>query len=143
MGQVGLILVLGFKFGEEAGYSFDMTEKQFIEEGEGEFILDSYEGNIIFLFTNIIYFFTVIAFTVSKPWRKEFYTNIPFTAALFLSMGYSSAMIVMPNIRLGLLDIVHMEYQPLNWLVLGSSWGLGIVILVVQKCILEPYFNKR
>lgn len=66
-----------------------------MEEGE-EFITDSYENNILFMFSNFIYVFTLMAFSISRPWRKEFYTNIPFTILLVLTLALSTILIILP-----------------------------------------------
>ena len=67
---------------------------------EGDFLLDTPETNILFLFTNLMYIFTLMAVSISHPWRKEFYTNIPFMIVLFLVLSYSVVMIVVPKARL-------------------------------------------
>ncbi|KAL4505178.1 hypothetical protein ABPG72_016245 [Tetrahymena utriculariae] len=43
-----------------------------------------YESTVFFFFTNFQYISTCIAFSISKPFKKEFYTNIWFTISLVL-----------------------------------------------------------
>lgn len=34
------------------------------------------------------------------------------------------------------------EESSLLWIVLGVGWGCGVFVYVLQKYVLEPYFNK-
>jgi hypothetical protein len=66
------------------------------------------ETGIIFLFSNFMYIFSFIAFSISKPWKKEFYTNIRFMIALTCVFTYSSLIVVVPAARFSLLQIFGM-----------------------------------
>lgn len=113
-----------------------MNEQKYIEEED--FILDTPETNIIFLFTNFMYIFSFLAFSISKPWRKEFYTNIPFSIILIFVFVYSVLLVIVPGARLDIFEISWMESQRLNGFILGISLLFGIFIYVVQKYILQP-----
>jgi magnesium-transporting ATPase (P-type) len=54
------------------------------------------------MFSNIMYIFTLLAFSISKPWRKDFYTNPLFMIVLIVMLSYSLIMIVVPGARLAL-----------------------------------------
>lgn len=83
---------------------------------------------------------TLLAFSISKPWRKEFYTNPFFVIALVLILTYSLVMIVVPGSRLALFEIQYMDYARYNWYNFGLALGLGVFIYIEQKFIVEPIF---
>ena len=101
----------------------------------------SYENNILFLFTNIMYFATFLAFSISKPWRKDFWTNPLFMLVLALCLVYSIVIIVVKDARISLFELEYMDHQGLNWFVFGMSLGIGVFIYVGQKFAMEPFFN--
>lgn len=41
------------------------------------------------------------------------------------------------------MELDKLNYQPILFYVLVISWGTGILILLLQKSVLEPYFNKK
>lgn len=67
-GQLLIMAGLTQFFRDEMSYSEDVTYQLFVEE-EG-FVTDTSENNALFLFTNIMYIFTLLAFSISRPWRK-------------------------------------------------------------------------
>lgn len=89
-----------------------------------------------------MYIFTLLAFSVSKPWRKEFYTNFPFVIVLTLVLAFSSAIIIFPYFRIDYMELSRFSDEGLLIAVLAGSWGFGGVIYFVQKFLLEPWFNK-
>lgn len=93
------------------------------------------------MFSNIMYIFTLLAFSISKPWRKDFYTNPLFMIVLIVMLSYSLIMIVVPGARLALFEISYLNYQPYNWFIFGLAIGIGILLYIVQKFILEKLFN--
>lgn len=88
-----------------------------------------------------MYIATLLAFSISKPWRKDFYTNPFFMIVLILMLTYSLVMIVVPGARLSIFEISFLNYQPYNWYIFGLALGIGVVLYVVQKFMLEPLFN--
>ena len=88
-----------------------------------------------------MYISTLMAFFISHPWRKGFYTNIPFMIVLLFIMTYSIVIIVVPKSRLKIFEVTYMDYQPLNLYILGLALGISFVIYVVQKLLLENFFN--
>ena len=70
LGQILSIYL--FKWTDEEYYNtyggFD-NNQEYYNENE-DFRLDSVEGLCIFIFTSNIYLFSVLAFNISKPWRK-------------------------------------------------------------------------
>ncbi len=85
-----------------------------------------------------MYIFTLIAFTIGEPWKRSFYTNIPFMIVLVLSLAYSIIIVVVPDSRLALFKVVYMNDSSLNGFVLGTALGFGIFIFILQKAVLEP-----
>ena len=48
----------------------------------GYFPVDRLEGDVLFVFINNIYVATLLSFTISRPWRRHFITNLPLMAAV-------------------------------------------------------------
>ena len=82
-----------------------------------------------------------MAFSISRPWRKEFYTNIPFMIVLLLVLSYSIVIIVVPQARLFLFELSYLDYEPLNLYIMGLALGMSAIIYVNQKFVLEPVFS--
>lgn len=143
-GQILMIVALSQIFNEKINYEQTGSESvnhQAYIDNNNSFILDSFQTNILFLFTNLMYISTLMAFSISKPWRKEFYTNVWFMVVLLVVLTYSIIIIVVPKSRLSLFKIIHMDYQPMNYFVLGLSLGFGFFIYLNQKFIMEPLFR--
>lgn len=72
IGQICMILTLSGDLGNEIDYlnngGQSINEAKYVEEED--FLLSTPENNIIFLFTNFMYIFSLLAFSISKPWRK-------------------------------------------------------------------------
>lgn len=96
------------------------------------------ENNIIFLFTNFMYMFSLLAFSISKPWRREFFTNVPFMCVLIVVLTYSILLVICPAARIVIFQLDWMTSEKLNGFVLGISFLFGFFIFGVQKYIFEP-----
>lgn len=142
LGQLLMIYSLGHIFADDINYSQtggqDVNYHRYIENGNS-FALNTPETNIIFLFANFMYIFTFLAFSISKPWRKEFYTNIPFSICFVLILAYSIIITVVPQARLSIFDVSFMNYMPMNVFVLFVGLIISGLILFNQKCLLEPF----
>lgn len=72
VGQICMLLALSGEFNADIDYinngGQDINEAKYLEEED--FLLETPENNIIFLFTNFMYIFSLLAFSISKPWRK-------------------------------------------------------------------------
>lgn len=64
------------------------------------FVQTTYEVQSIFMFSNFMYVFSVIAFSISRPWKKIFLTNIPFMIVLVLVFTYDILICLVPDSRL-------------------------------------------
>lgn len=103
-----------------------------------DWLLDSPEGNILFLFTNFLYLFTVLAFSIGGPWRKPFFTNIPFMVVFVFIITYTIVIVMVPAARLDGFQIMYIDDTALCGFILGVGLGLGVVIFVIQKFVWEP-----
>jgi hypothetical protein len=54
-----------------------------------------------------MYICTLIAFSIGAPWKKPFYTNMPFMIILAISLAYSIIIVVVPEARL---PVFYLEY---------------------------------
>lgn len=95
------------------------------------------------MFSNFIYVFTLLAFSISRPWRKEFYTNVPFTILLVAVLALSTVLVLVPESRPEFLELDRISYHPLLVFVVILSWGAGLFLFVLQKYVLEGIFNRR
>ena len=89
VGQVFMILALTYIYADDVGYYSGITFETF-KANDDEFVLDSHEGNLLFLFSNYIYISTVLAFNISKPWREDFWKNKLLMGVLFLVLIYTT-----------------------------------------------------
>ena len=140
IGQICMILALGGAFNEDIDYNSNggssvNEAKYHIEE---DFIIDSPENNILFTFTNFMYIFSLLAFSISKPWRKEFYTNVPFMVVLVIVFTYSVLLTIVPDARISIFNLSWMYAERLNVFVLGMALLFGIFMYSAQKFVLEP-----
>mmetsp|Transcript_7294 Transcript_7294/g.6611 ORF Transcript_7294/g.6611 Transcript_7294/m.6611 type:complete len:145 (+) Transcript_7294:787-1221(+) len=70
--------------------SFYKTPQQLHPGSNDEYeLIFSYDSTTIFLFSNFQYIATVLAFSIGKPFRKEFYTNAKFTICVALCTVFS------------------------------------------------------
>lgn len=86
-----------------------------------------------------MYIFTLIAFTIGQPWKKPFFTNLPFMIVLFISITYSIIIVMVPAARIPIFNVEYMNYDNINGFVLGMALGFGLFIFILQKAILEPF----
>lgn len=72
IGQISMILALHGNLGTEINYfsigGETINKEKYVQQQD--FIMDTPETNIIFLFSNFMYIISLIAFSISKPWRK-------------------------------------------------------------------------
>jgi len=83
-----------------------------------------------------MYIFSFLAFSISKPWRKEFWTNIPFMIVLVIVFVYSVLICVVPDARLGIFELSYMNVSRVNGFVLGIALLFGFFMYGSQKFIL-------
>jgi hypothetical protein len=82
-----------------------------------------------------MYIFTAIAFSIGRPWRKPFFTNIFFMIAFVLVLIYSILILAAPVTRFSQFYIVNMEDMRMNGFILGLGLGFGLTVFVLQKFV--------
>ena len=55
------------------------------------------DNTLLFLISNMQYLISAVSFTISKPFKKDFYTNFLFTGFVFLAFIYSVYIIIIPD----------------------------------------------
>lgn len=66
----------------------------------GDWNTASYEVQSIFMFSNFMYIFTVLAFTIGAPWKRPFFFNPFFLLVLVLIFTYSVLICVVHKARI-------------------------------------------
>jgi hypothetical protein len=82
-----------------------------------------------------MYIFTLISFTIGRPWKKPFFTNKPFMVVLFISLAYSILIVIVPSSRLELFKVQYLDNETVNGFVVGIALAFGISIFVLQKAV--------
>ena len=89
----------------------------------------------MFLFCNFMYIFTAIAFSVGRPWRKPFYTNILFMIIFVIVLVYAILLLAAPVTRFSQFYIVLMDDMRVNGFVLGMGLAFGLTVFILQKFV--------
>lgn len=107
---------------------------------DNEFVQTTYEVQSIFMFSNFMYVFSVMAFSISRPWKKFFFTNWPFMIVLVLVFAYNFLICLYPPARL---EIFFVQEFDMRWqgLMCGMGCAFGVFMYIVQKLCLENMFN--
>jgi magnesium-transporting ATPase (P-type) len=100
------------------------------------------EGNALFVFVNCIYLTSVLAFSISHPWRKEFFTNVPFVVVTVLALVFNVLVCMVEQVDWSEFNLIHLVTTNVRLYLLIASIGFSVVIYVTQKCILEPLANR-
>lgn len=93
-----------------------------------------------------MYIFTLISFTIGRPWKKPFVTNKPFMLVLFISLVYSILIVIVPDARLAVFNVEFLSNERINGFVLGIALAFGVFIFILQKAVMEPlslWIRKR
>lgn len=110
-------------------------------DGEEEFNTVSIDQSAIFLTSNFLYLIAVISFSISKPFKKRFYTNIWFTLNLFILYIYAIIISFVPKSRF--LDFEIDEIlEDQNGTKGTENWLLYIVLWSNFWCILIYLFEE-
>lgn len=132
-----MILALSGPFDSAINYSSiaGMENNKALYIANDDWSLDSPEANILFLFTNFLYLCTMLAFSIGGPWRKPFFTNIPFMIVFVLVITYTIVIVVVPDARLEGFQLIYMYDSGLCGFILGVGLGFGIIFFCIQKFI--------
>ena len=114
------------------------ANKQTYIDNDNSFPDNTIELSITFLFSNFMYIFTVLAFNIGSPWRKSFFTNIPFMVTLVIVSTYTILICIAPVTRLGAFNVNYMEDLRVNGFVLGMGLAFGLTVFILQKFVWEP-----
>ena len=138
-GQIFSILV--FNWVEPDYYAanggFD-NGRQNYADNDNSFVLDGVEANATFVFINNMYIISVLAFSISHPWRKQFWTNIPFLIVTAIAITANILICMVPEIDWSEFLIVHLQTTNVRFYLLIASLGYSILIYVLQKFVFEP-----
>ena len=101
-------------------------------ENKQTLITDNQEVGVLFIFSNFLYLGSIMAFSISKPFRKPFYTNWLFTGNIILIWIYNLVIVFEPKSRY--LGLTISENLPENYLwtivILSNFW---ILIMFVYE----------
>lgn len=76
-GEVGILLGSWFKF----RVNLQIFNHNFrVYEDEEDYVIESPDSTSIFVLCNFLYVASIMAFSISKPFRKPFYSNVFFTS---------------------------------------------------------------
>ncbi len=121
--------------GEEVNY------KKYISQGRGDFLKESTENNITFLVCNFYFLASIIGFTITRPWKKEFYTYWPFAVFFFAVLIYTTMMVIWPESRLSVFNLTFLKNPSFNQFMLAIGLGVGLLLIFIQKAVLVPLFQ--
>jgi cation-transporting ATPase 13A3/4/5 len=111
-GHILTILAVNGPFSDNINYfsvggeSFNL--KHFWEEGGDDFIFDSPENNCLFVVSNFYYLASVLAFTITKPWKEPVYTFWPFVLCFIFNLAYSICIAIVPQLRFSEFALRHL-----------------------------------
>ena len=83
-----------------------------------------------FILTNYLYLGIVLSTSVSKPWRKPFYTNIFYTITLILLWLYNTGMVFLPEITIDDVRQKNKHKITEEMLVLATLLGNLVMLLM-------------
>ncbi|CAD8092827.1 unnamed protein product [Paramecium sonneborni] len=106
----------------------------------------SYENTIFFLFANFQYVFQCVAFSIGKPFRREFYTNFYFTFWIILGMIFNSYILLFQKSGFQNLFEFMFEYKSKNNKDLDSAikqeWMYQLYGIMILNMIITILFEK-
>lgn len=113
----------------------EISRQNYIDSGA--FALNGVEGNTVFVFVNNIYLASVLAFNISRPWRKEVFTNLPLVIVTALALTYNTIIAVVPGGRLGIFSLDNLSEDPnVALFIYIAGLGFSLFLYVNQKFIL-------
>ena len=95
-------------------------------------------NTVIFLISNIQYLIAALAFTVSKPIKQPFYTNLFLTGYLLFSFVYSVYLIVGPFENFSKKNLIIFELNDIDKFI-----KFFVLILVLVNLILSYFYEKK
>jgi magnesium-transporting ATPase (P-type) len=97
-------------------------------------------SSTLFIFTNFLYMGVVIATSISKPFRKDFYTNPYLVANVLLLTVYNFAIAFTPQL---VPDSMKVDQSNPDWYVFVAFWAniLCLVMYVYERVLV--WFMER
>ena len=84
-----------------------------------------------------MYLFSVIAFSISYPWKKPFWTNWVFMLVYSIIFIYSVLIVMVPAARIPIFNMWDLNNSAsFNGMMLGLALIFGIFMYVEQKFML-------
>lgn len=135
IGQISMILAISGPFAVETDYAntggVDNGRAYYL--AEEDFNLESPEVNVLFLFSNFMYLFTLLAFNIGEPWRRNIFTNIPFMGVFVFIIIYTILIVFVPDTRIPDFFLIHIHSTNLEGFILGMGLLFGLAIYLLQK----------
>jgi len=123
----------------------DLTHKDFYVPNasldvEG-FNTSAQENAVVWLVATNAMVFACLAFSNGKPFRRPFYTNIPFTIMLFITFSCIWFLMISPEPREVVFEIPDTIPGYYYAIIFAISCGFGIAILVWEMVCVKPISN--
>ena len=95
-------------------------------------------NTVMFLISNIQYLISALAFTVSKPFKQPFYTNIYLTGYLLFAFAYSAYIIIGPFEDFSKDNLLLFDLNEID-----KFLKFYIFIMVLTNLILSYFYEKK
>jgi cation-transporting P-type ATPase 13A2 len=144
--QVLVIVAARGPYAESLHYqqtsSFQKNYQLYLANGQSGFLYHTTENNALFLVANFFLLGSEIAFLITKPWKKEFYTYLPFSIPFACAFTYTILIVVYPPARPLLFRLYAVDSPSFCRFLLALGLGVGILLTIfLQKCLLDPLFR--
>ena len=96
----------------------------------GDFENKTVTSNAAFILSNYLYLGVVLSCSVSRPFRKPFYTNPYYTANLLLLWLYNTLLVVVPWLSSDEMMFKNPNNQQSQILILAMVYGNMVMILM-------------
>jgi len=121
----------------------DLLDAEIEATGDEEAEVVDWDLTCVFLIAASQFFFTVMAFSIGKPFRKPFYTNWLFTLCLLYSTASTLILILIPipalEDLLGLRDFNG--FQSFRWILLAIAVVNGLVTVAYERYVVPFIFH--
>ena len=142
--QVIGVLAAGGPFADTLNYytiaGLKVNYKKYIAANK-VLLIDSTESNITFLLSDMFIVASIMAFMITKPWKKEFYTYLPFTIPYVIVALYTALLYIVPALRPAFFHLTHINSATFCRFLLLLGLSVGFLIIFIQKCVLIPLFR--
>jgi len=113
----------------------EIYDEAFPDGGDDESFAADWDLTVVFLVAAAQFFATVMTFSIGKPFRKPFYTNIVFTFCLVYTTVTTLILILIPIPEL--IDLIGMkdftDNQSFRWIILAIVVVIGLVTVLYER----------